>query len=360
MSIREKPCVDVVMAVYNGADCLRETILSILDQTFQDFDYIIINDGSTDDTAAILNEFTDPRIVVLQNRGNQGLAYSLNRGVEVAQGRYIARIDAGDVAMPARLEKQVAFLDTHPEVGILGTGYTFIDKHGQHSGVKRNPSKDLDIRWTSLLKNPFFHPTVMLRREVLCRHHLGYDTTFQASQDYELWTRMLPYTEGANLEDILMSYRKSSESITTTQRQLQLANHDLVAFRTVRRFLPEFQVSQEQVTRLRGAFVGGTLQGEERQRQRAELASYYLDILSAFIAKYSQHSEIQPLRHRETLRIALMGVCLPECSSWFPILTRALHLSPGAMSPILAYIIKKHLWKRGRRAIQQMLHGSGP
>jgi glycosyltransferase involved in cell wall biosynthesis len=351
--------VSVVMAVYNGGAFLRDTITSILHQTLREFEFIIINDGSTDETSQVLSAVTDPRIIVINNRQNRGLAYSLNEGLARAQGKYIARIDAGDLAAPERLERQAAFLDTHPEVGILGTGHTFIDEGGQQRGMRRNPIGDLDIRWTSLLKNPFFHPTVMLRREVLCRHHLRYDTAFQASQDYDLWTRMLQYTEGANLNDVLLSYRKSHESITATCRELQLANHDLVAFRTICRLLPELQVSQEHVTRLREAFVGGDLQRGERKKQCAELASCYLDILSAFAATYSERPGIQDLQHREALRIALIGVRFPSLPYWLSTLSRALHLYPGGMFSIFAYIVKKHLWKRGQHVVRQMLPGSG-
>jgi hypothetical protein len=170
---------------------------------------------------------------------------------------------------------------------------------------------------------------------------------------------MLQYTEGANLNDVLMSYRKSHESITTTCRELQLANHDLIAFHTICRLLPEFQVSQEQVARLREAFVGGNLQRGERKKQCAELARCYLDLLSAFAATYSERPEIQDLQHRETLRIALIGVSFPSLSYWFPTLIRALHLYPGGMFSIFAYIVKKHLWKRGRRIVRQMLPRSG-
>ena len=208
----------------------------------------------------------------------------------------------------------------------------------------------------SFLKNPFSHPSVMLRHEVLHQHQLHYDTNLRATQDYDLWTRMLKYTDGANLDKLLTDYRKSESSITADSRTPQLKNHDLTAFRTIRDCLPKFRISREQVNQLRRAFVGGDIQSRERKEQRVKFAALYLDLLSAFVAQYSRHPGIQDLRRCETIKIALLGVRLPRLSYWGPILKRACQLYPGSIFPIFAYIIKKHFWKRGRRTVQRLLH----
>jgi len=326
-----------------------ETVESILTQTLQNFELIIINDGSTDTTGAILRGFTDARLRVLHNAQNTGLAYSLNRGLNTAQGKYLARIDAGDLAVPERLEKQVRFLEQHPEVGILGSGYTWINDAGQEYGSKRNPPRDLEIRWASLFKNPFFHPTVMLRRDVLSEHQLSYDPTFLAAQDYELWTRLLQHTHGANLDDLLLAYRQNQESITSAHRHLQLENHDIIALRTIQQQFPEFRISQEQVTQLRETFVGRLQPVQAPKRQQTVLTPLYLDLLQVFCQKYAEYPDIKALKAQETLRIALIGFRTPVFSSWWDILKRIVRLSPGTIFPLSQYIFKKHVLKRGKR-----------
>jgi glycosyltransferase involved in cell wall biosynthesis len=351
MTRETMPCVSVIMAVYNGETYLLETISSILNQTFRDFEYIIINDGSTDDTEHILASLADPRIIVIHNEQNKGLAHSLNKGLAIARGKYIARIDAGDLAVPQRLEKQVVFLEQHAEIGIVGSCCLLIDENGQKVGVGRSPLRDLEIRWISLLTNPFIHPSVMIRRDILCQHRLMYNTTFQASQDYELWTLLLEYTRGANLEDLLAVYRISNDSITAKHRSIQFKNQDSVILRTIQQQLPEFAISQEQVTQLRETFIGGIRRRHERKEQCTVFASLYLDLLAAFAKKHCNHPDMKELQQRETLRIALMAFRVPLFSYWLKTLKRAARLSPGSVYPLLRYIVKKYLLKRMWRSI---------
>ncbi len=353
------PFVSVIMAVYNGETNLRETVSSMLEQTFTDFEFIIVNDGSTDDTEHILARLTDPRIIVIHNEQNSGLAYSLNRGLERAQGKYIARIDADDLAVPERLEKQVAFLERHSEIGIVGNCCVVIDETGKRLGVARFPLKDLEIRWVSLLTNSFNHPSVMIRRDIFRQHRLTYDPTFQASQDYELWTRMLAYTRGANLEELLTIYRISNDSITTKHRSIQFRNQDVVILRTIRQQLPGFAISAEQVTQLRESFIGSIRPKREFETQRIMLAGLYLDLLAAFVKKYSDHPEMKVLKQRESLKIACMVLQLRYFSYWFPVLKKAVCLSPGIVYPLLQEIVKNvrrsitRFLRRGYRFLQK-------
>jgi len=353
MNKEKTPHVSIIMAVYNGETYLFETVSSILNQTFREFEYIIVNDGSTDDTEHILARVIDPRIIVIRNGQNRGLAHSLNKGLAIARGKYIARIDAGDLAVPQRLEKQVAFLEQHPEIGIIGSGCLVIDDNDEKRGIERFPLNDLEIRWTSLLNNPFLHPSVMIRRDILSQHRLMYDPTFQATQDYELWTRLLEYTRGANLEDLLTLYRISNDSITAKHRSIQFKNQDIVILRTIRQELPEFVISQEQVTQLRESFIGSIRSKQEFKTQRVVLASLYLDLLAAFAKKHRDNPEMKVLQYRETLSIALMGLRVPSCSYWLKTLKRAVRLYPGSVYPLLRYIVRKYALKKVWRFIQR-------
>ncbi|MGH2416577.1 MAG: glycosyltransferase family 2 protein, partial [Microcystaceae cyanobacterium] len=177
------PKVTVIMPVYNSEDYLYNSINSILNQTFKNLEFLIFNDGSTDKSAEIIQSYSDPRIKFYNSYKNCGHVVHLNRGIDLAQGQYIARMDSDDIALPKRLEKQVTFLEKHPEVGILGSYCWLINELGQKLGIYPVPLHDLQIRWTSLLANPFAHPTVILRRDVLRENNLNYNISLQAVED---------------------------------------------------------------------------------------------------------------------------------------------------------------------------------
>ncbi len=345
------PCVSMIMSVYNGAVALRQTIESVLEQSFQDFEYLIINDGSTDETAHILACFGDERIRVVHNEHNRGLPFSLNRGLSLAQGQYVARIDAGDWVVPERLEKQVAFLENHPSVGIVGTGCVVIDETGTSQSEERFPLTDLEIRWASLLKNPFLHPSVMLRRDILQQHQLSYDKRFHTSQDYELWTRLLQHTQGANLKELLTCYRISDASITVQRRNEQLRNHDAIAFRTIRHTMPDFSISLEQVSPLREAFVGGSIPKDQRAFPQVQQARRYLELLSVFSKKYQKRPEVKTLQQREALFIANRVFQFQFFQYWFLNIVPIVMLSPGFFFPLFRRKMRRIL-KRMRRMVQ--------
>jgi hypothetical protein len=211
-------------------------------------------------------------------------------------------MDADDFAVPERLERQVVFLEANPDVGLLGSACQEIDTSGRIQGIRQVSTSDLQIRWECLLSNPFLHPTVVMRREVLVAHGLNYDETFEASQDYDLWTRMLKYTRGANLGTPLVRYRLT-HGVTSTKRGVQLKNHDLIAFRAIREQLPEFTITRDQVSQLRALFIGGN---EELLpiEHRAGLVRVYLDMFAAFLALHAREPGLKTLKRSEALRVA--------------------------------------------------------
>ena len=207
--------VSVVMPVYNGRDYLKEAMDSILNQTYRDFEFIIINDCSTDDTQQIIDSYADARIVCLRNEQNLGVARSLNRGLDAAQGEYIARMDADDIARPDRLALQTAYMDAHPEIPVLATASQSFDETGVlfegHSSVDPDILK-LDF----LFSCGICHPTVMLRRAVLEQYQLRYDHSFNKIEDYELWCRMMDLgLPIACLDVILLDHRLHQNQVTS-------------------------------------------------------------------------------------------------------------------------------------------------
>lgn len=216
------PKVSVIMAVKNGERFLREAVESILVQTFTDFEFIIIDDGSADKTADMLKAFSykDPRVKIITNAHNVGLTKSLNIGLRVARGEYIARMDADDVAMPERFEKQVKFLDEHADIGVVGAWAKVVDDSGVE--VDRfDWETDARIVKKNLIKwNNIIHSLAMMRRSVIDKVG-GYDESFQYAQDYDLWLRIAVANKLCNLPEFLLYYRMSNVSITANKNNKQ-------------------------------------------------------------------------------------------------------------------------------------------
>jgi glycosyltransferase involved in cell wall biosynthesis len=210
------------MSVYNGQPYVEESVDSILSQTLEDFEFIIINDGSTDGSRAVLEQFAErDNRVRLIHQTNRGLTPSLNRGLELARGTYIARMDDDDISHPDRLGRQVCFLEANPDVGVLGGGARVIDETGEPVDYWVPPTKHGHITWRLLFNACFTHPSVMVRRSLL-QDLGGYADWARCSQDHELWTRAVQETRLAALPDELIQFRRSEGSITATSRDAQM------------------------------------------------------------------------------------------------------------------------------------------
>lgn len=205
------------MSVYNGEIHLQEAIDSILHQTFEDFEFLVIDDGSTDNTATIVASYSDPRIRFVLNWDNVGLAASLNRGIQVARGEYIARMDADDVSLPERLERQIDFMDAHPEVGVCGS---WIENFGDvRSTIWKVPAEHERIVAELLFGDCIAHPSVLLRKSCLEGADSKYNPAMREAQDYDLWVRLS--REGmrfANLREVLVRRRLHHRQVMKMHR----------------------------------------------------------------------------------------------------------------------------------------------
>jgi len=227
------PAVSVLMSVWNGAPWVRDAVESILGQTASDLELIVIDDGSTDGTPALLAALGDPRLRV-ERQSRLGLTRSLNRGLSLATAPLLARLDADDVALPERLARQRAFLGAHPEIGLLGTGAREVDTAGRQIQVVRPPEGDAAIRRALIRGNPFVHSSVMMRRAVLERLG-GYDETLAVAQDYDLWLRMSEITRVANLGEPLVVRRLLPDRVSARRDRARLRTEAWVRWRAVRR-----------------------------------------------------------------------------------------------------------------------------
>ncbi len=209
--------VTVLMPVYNGALHIKEAIDSVLAQTFTEFELLIVNDGSTDDTAAIVRQYSDPRIVLLE-RANGGVSAALNTGLAAARGKYIARFDADDVCYPVRLGVQVNFLESNPDYVMVGSDADYMTEEGEYIHTFRNVGyTDADIRESLAIHCSFIHSSVMYRREVVLSLG-GYEVKAHTFEDYFLWTKLIHQGKVCNLPQPLIKVRFNTASVTVDEK----------------------------------------------------------------------------------------------------------------------------------------------
>lgn len=233
MTSRSTPRVSVLMSVRDGMPWLESAVASILGQTLADLELIVLDDGSRDGTGRFLASLHDVRLRVV-HQSPVGLTASLNRALGLARAPLIARLDADDYAVPERLARQVAFLDAHPDVGVLGSAAREVDREGREVEVVRPPLDDVTIRRTLIRRNPFVHSTVVVRRAVLDRAG-AYDERLTVAQDYDLWMRLAAVTRLANVPDTLVTRRLLATRVSATRDGERLRTEVRVRWRAVRR-----------------------------------------------------------------------------------------------------------------------------
>lgn len=220
--MRIVPRVSVLMAVFNSQRFLEETIRSVLAQSYSDFEFVIVDDCSTDSTSSIIQKFAevDPRVRPFRMEENRNQTRCLVFGLEQCRGEFIARIDGDDVMLKERLQSQIAFLDEHSEIGLVGGWAQLIDEAGAEICSFEVPTEDHAIRKCMTRQNPFLHPAVVFRRELI-RQTGSYDRRLSAAQDYDLWLRIAQVTGLANLPLKLIKYRLvgSGVSLGSSRRQ---------------------------------------------------------------------------------------------------------------------------------------------
>lgn len=204
------PLVSVVIPVYNANGFLSGAIESIQNQTYKNLEIIIVDDGSTDETPKILKSLAkkDKRIKILTNKKNLNIATSLNKGIKVAKGKYIARMDADDISLPGRLEKQIKYLLTHPNIVILGGQCKTIDVNDKTIGHKLFPVTDKNIRDALYYENPIQHPTVIFNRNLIPKNFAWYNTNLPPAEDYDLFFRLAKFGKLHNLNSFVLKYRQ--------------------------------------------------------------------------------------------------------------------------------------------------------
>ena len=322
------PTVSVVMPAYNASQFLDEAVCSVLDQTFRHFELIIVDDGSADDTAGILQKYAraDSRVKVIR-QANEGMIIALNRGCRLARGRYIARMDADDISLPRRIERQIDFLDRHPEIGILGTWASRIDENGRVVGdwcLSPNPKV---LKWYHFFHVCVIHPTAIMRREVLEKLNFYRPDAIYA-EDRDLWLRASAITEFSNLPEILLKFRVWSKS---TSRRLG-KEYKETQIHLLALFISEFlksDISVEAVAKLQGRKLESL---EDVRSTAALLERLYHTFLLENSLSLEEQKEISRLTARKLGGLALRALPFSRLGS-VSLLNRALRLDYRILSP---------------------------
>lgn len=228
----KKPIISVIMSVYNEEKYLRDSLGSVITQTLEDFELIIVDDCSTDKTVEIIQSFEDPRIKWIINETNMGLTKNLNKALKLCCGEFIARMDGDDICMPDRLQKQVDYMRQHPEYMLTGCQTRTFGEQNMTWRLKDNPEK---LKIMMLIRPVLAHPTFMIRRELIFEKGFYYDESYRSAQDYELAQRVSEFYPIGIVQDILLNYRTHKKQVSSKLGNTQFANADRIRERQLKR-----------------------------------------------------------------------------------------------------------------------------
>lgn len=281
---KHKPKISVIMPVYNGEKYLHESIDSILQQSFSDFEFIIINDGSTDNSLQIIKSYQDIRIVII-DQANQGVAKSLNNGIEIARGKYIARMDADDISYKDRFSIQFKFLEENNNVIVVGSNADIIDKDGNYVYTTTQLRSNDDLKKLLPYKSPFIHPSVMIRADILIK--IGFYPVTPMAQDLFMFNKMSGYGKYANIVKPLIKYR-----LTPVASSSRSKNTKNIIANAITYFYENGQITADHVKRMRESIINTNINYK-----------YYLYHLH--LAKKYLWNNCQPQLARKNIFIAL-------------------------------------------------------
>jgi glycosyltransferase involved in cell wall biosynthesis len=233
------PLVSVIIPCFNAELYIDDCLQSIVNQSYNNLEIIVLDDGSTDESLTIIQQWVnrDARIKIVKNDQNLKLIKTLNKGLDLCNGKYIARMDADDIALPFRIGHQVNLLESHPQVGITGTFMEMFDEKGNKSKAIL-PLSNERIKAYILTASPFFHPTVLIRKDVLDKYNLKYEENYYRAEDHALWINLLEHCEGMNSHEILLKYRVLDTSET------RLADNNRVERRNILQKIHQLALSK--------------------------------------------------------------------------------------------------------------------
>ena len=276
-----KPTVTILLPVYNAEQTVSETIDSILVQTYSNFELLIINDGSDDRSEEIITSYSDKRIRYYANQENRGLIYTLNRGIEIAEGDYIARIDADDLMLKNRLEVQVDYMERHLDVVALGTAMTVMQ--GNRRKAHCPPVRHIEAYM--YYGCPLIHPSAIIRKAVLWEHHIKYDYDYKHAEDYKFWYDLSKVGRLVNISDRLLIYRVSDSQVSKVYHSQQLNTARRVKALLIEDFRKKYNIDFlinrdiHSIIALERCIKGNKIGSDELEEYYAVLLACYMSVV---------------------------------------------------------------------------------
>jgi len=315
------PEVSVIMPVYNGGSYLNAAIDSVLSQTYMDFELILINDGSTDDSFSIIKSYKDPRIIVVNNEENIRLIATLNKGIKLAKGKYIIRMDCDDICHPNRFMLQVAFMNNNEDIGASGCFFNLL-VNGRKVKMD-SPLTPEEIDCFLIFNSPLAHPTAIIRRSVLTQHQLNYTSGYLHAEDYFLWSQLNKYSKLANIPHYLLDYRVHTQQVTKLAEAGQEKYNALLKIRA------------EQLHNLRISFTDTELSIHQQISDGSGLKSPSdIDIAETWLLRIVKHNH-----HIQALNSAYLNKIVIE--RWIRLCIATLGLRKGFFRAIKSDIYTK-------------------
>ncbi len=304
------PAVSVVMCAHRGGEFFRQALESVLGQDFTDFELILVDDSGPGDALAEAARLDDPRVLHVRNGRNLGLTRSLNAGLAHARAPLTARMDADDVSLPHRLGEQRRFMQAHPGVGLLGGQADCIDAQGRVLFRERHPTGEALLRWLMHFINPFWHPSVMMRTDLL-RRVGGYDESLPYAQDFDLFRRLAAAAPVAQMEEPVLLYRIHEQGLTQKSRREQ----DQCAARVIRRAVRGLMGREPSDALIAGA--RGILFRLPVVHAGPESAELLCASAEAFAASQGLRQEgLAPIRQRLSADLAHLAARHPAAAAW--------------------------------------------
>lgn len=291
MNALTEPVVSVVMPVYNSEKYIDEAVNSILNQTFSNFELIIVNDSSTDSSWEKVLKYQDPRIVLLQNEKNVGFIRSYYKGLSAARGQFVAHMDSDDISFLDRLQVQLEYLESHREVSVVGTRIQYIDENGSISNkIWSPPSNPMVVKWTLFFEDSIADPTTMIRRNAIdeIRHNLP---TTNVACDYEIWLRLSKKYMIANLDEVKLYYRVHGKNYSYSHQE-QLHEEEIALKKSALEDFMKIQVDEEMVK-----FIAHPESGNPEIADKA--LSLLIDFRNLFLRKTSLTAEENKRIHED-------------------------------------------------------------
>ncbi len=311
-----QPLVTVMIPVYNRPTVVN-TIESIINQTYRNLEILIVDNASTDNTVEAIRKINDSRIRLLINEKNMGQTYSLNRGLGEATGKYIARIDSDDVAVPVRIEKQVEFMESHPDYVLVGSWVRFISDDDKLGMVIKMPTTDEGLRLMHTVACGMFHPSAMYRTDVIREHGISYDPHIHMAEDYDLWVKLMKYGKACNIGEPLIYYRRGNDN--DSRRYEDVMGRESSEIRS--RVCNDLPYSHQEKTRIQN-MIELERKGRKSLHECIKVYRFYCDYLNRNLSGESPDYLIL----KQHFQIKVYASCFATNAAWFEGVGRKLYV----------------------------------